>query len=163
MPANRESNHRSIVIVGAGLAGLACAVVLAAKGFRTTLVGPPGNVGDTRTTALLDGSIQALARAGIAIAGHSEAAPLRVMSIVDATQRLLRARPIAFKAEEIGLEAFGWNIPNGALTGILQAHLRDAGVEIRDHDLDLAAEQVGHHRWVAAIRHPDDVGAGSLL
>lgn len=129
MPANRESNHRSIVIVGAGLAGLACAVVLAAKGFRTTLVGPPGNVGDTRTTALLDGSIQALARAGIAIAGHSEAAPLRVMSIVDATQRLLRARPIAFKAEEIGLEAFGWNIPNGALTRILQARLRDAGVE----------------------------------
>ncbi|MGN8113755.1 UbiH/UbiF family hydroxylase [Labrys sp. 22185] len=129
MPANRESNHRSIVIVGAGLAGLACAGVLAAKGFRTTLVGPPGNVGDTRTTALLDGSIQALAKAGIPIAGHPEAAPLRVMSIIDATQRLLRARPIAFKAEEIGLEAFGWNIPNGALTQILQARLQEAGVE----------------------------------
>jgi len=92
-------------------------------------VGPPGNVGDTRTTALLDGSIQALAKAGIPIAGHPEAAPLRVMSIVDATQRLLRARPIAFKAEEIGLEAFGWNIPNGALTQILQARLQEAGVE----------------------------------
>ncbi|MDT3378090.1 UbiH/UbiF family hydroxylase [Labrys neptuniae] len=129
MPANRESNHRSIVIVGAGLAGQACAAVLAAKGFRTTLVGPPGNVGDTRTTALLDGSIQALAKAGIPIAGHPEAAPLRVMSIVDATQRLLRARPVAFKAEEIGLEAFGWNIPNGALTQILQARLQEAGVE----------------------------------
>lgn len=92
-------------------------------------MGPPGNAGDTRTTALLDGSVQALAKAGIRIADHPEAAPLRVMSIVDATQRLLRARPIAFKAEEIGLEAFGWNIPNGALTQILQAHVQDAGVE----------------------------------
>ncbi|PRH87052.1 2-octaprenyl-6-methoxyphenyl hydroxylase [Labrys okinawensis] len=129
MPANRESNHRPIVVVGAGLAGLACALILAAKGHRITLVGPPGNAGDTRTTALLDGSVQALAKAGIRIADHPEAAPLRVMSIVDATQRLLRARPIAFKAEEIGLEAFGWNIPNGALTQILQARLQDAGVE----------------------------------
>ena len=129
MPANRESNHRPIVIVGAGLAGLACAAVLAAKGLEVTLVGPPGNAGDTRTTALLDGSIQALAKAGIRIAGHPEAAPLRVMSIVDATQRLLRARPIAFQAEEIGLEAFGWNIPNGALSRILQARLHEAGVE----------------------------------
>lgn len=129
MPANHESNHRSIIVVGAGLAGLACAAVLAARGRQVTLVGPSGNIGDTRTTALLDGSIQALAKAGVMIAGQPEAAPLRVMSIVDATQRLLRARPVAFRAEEIGLEAFGWNIPNGALSQLLQERLHQAGVE----------------------------------
>lgn len=129
MPANHESNHRPVVVVGAGLAGLACAAILVARGRQVTLVGPPGDAGDTRTTALLDGSVQALAKAGITLAGHAEAAPLRVMSIVDATQRLLRARPVAFDAGEIGLEAFGWNIPNGMLTQILRQRLEAVGVE----------------------------------
>ncbi|WP_448952342.1 FAD-dependent monooxygenase [Labrys neptuniae] len=129
MPANHESNHRPVVVVGAGLAGLACAAILVARGRQVTLVGPPGDAGDTRTTALLDGSVQALAKAGITLAGHAEAAPLRVMSIVDATQRLLRARPVAFDASEIGLEAFGWNIPNGMLTQILRQRLEAVGVE----------------------------------
>ncbi len=129
MPANHESNHRSIVIVGAGLAGLACALILKSRGHDVTLVGPAGNPGDTRTTALLDGSIQALAKAGVEIAGSPQAAPLRVMSIVDATQRLIRARPIAFEAGEIGLEAFGWNIANGALTQALLARISEDGIE----------------------------------
>jgi 2-octaprenyl-6-methoxyphenol hydroxylase len=129
MPANHESNHRSIAIVGAGLAGLACALILKSHGHGVTLIGPAGNAGDTRTTALLDGSIQALAKAGIDIAGNPAAAPLRVMSIVDATQRLIRARPIAFEAKEIGLDAFGWNIANGALTQAMLARLSAEGIE----------------------------------
>jgi 2-octaprenyl-6-methoxyphenol hydroxylase len=129
MPANHEPNHCSIAIVGAGLAGLACAVVLKNEGHAVTLIGPAGNIADTRTTALLDGSIQALAKAGVKIADSPEAAPLRVMSIVDATLRLIRARPISFDAREIGLEAFGWNIANGALTSALLERLSELEVE----------------------------------
>ena len=129
MLANRKSNHRSIVIVGAGLAGLACALVLKAQARAITLVGHPGNSGDGRTTALLDGSVRSLAKAGVEVAHHDLAAPLRVMAIVDATQRLVRARPIAFDAREIGLDAFGWNMPNGALTQMLAQAVADDGVE----------------------------------
>lgn len=129
MPANHEPNHRSIAIVGAGLAGLACAVVLRAQGRAVTLIGPAGNAADTRTTALLEGSVQALAKAGVVIAGNPAAAPLRVMSIVDATQRLIRARPIAFEAKEIGLDAFGWNIANGALTQAFLDRLAELHIE----------------------------------
>ncbi|MDQ0392947.1 2-octaprenyl-6-methoxyphenol hydroxylase [Labrys monachus] len=115
-----------------------------------TLIGHPGNPGDTRTTALLDGSIDALARLGIDIPDHEAAAPLRVMAIVDATQRLLRARPIRFEAREIGLDAFGWNIPNGALAQALTAALaatdidhiagRLAGVEPGDEEVGLTLD-----------------------
>jgi 2-octaprenyl-6-methoxyphenol hydroxylase len=129
MLANRKSNHRSIIIVGAGLAGLACALVLKAQARAITLVGHPGNSGDSRTTALLEGSVRSLAKAGVEVAHHDLAAPLRVMSIVDATQRLVRARPIAFDAREIGLDAFGWNMPNGALTQMLAQAVADDGVE----------------------------------
>ncbi|CAM5766470.1 2-octaprenyl-6-methoxyphenyl hydroxylase [Labrys miyagiensis] len=146
MPANHELNRPSIAIVGAGLAGLACALVLRSRGHAVTLIGPPGNAGDTRTTALLDGSIQALAGAGVDIAHNPAAAPLRVMTILDATQRLIRARPVAFEASEIGLEAFGWNIANGALTEALLARL--SGLDI-DHlpgrllSMDIEREHIG--------------------
>jgi 2-octaprenyl-6-methoxyphenol hydroxylase len=129
MPRKRKPNHRPIVIVGAGLAGLACALALKARGCAATLIGHPGDSRDTRTTALLDGSVRALAQSGVDIAGHEAAAPLRTMSIVDATQRLVRARPIAFESKEIGLDAFGWNIPNGALEQAMMAALAAGNIE----------------------------------
>jgi 2-octaprenyl-6-methoxyphenol hydroxylase len=129
MPSKRKPNHRSVVIVGAGLAGLACALTLKARGHAVTLVGQAGDPRDTRTTALLDGGVRALAKSGVDIAGHEATAPLRTMSIVDATQRLLRARPVAFEAKEIGLDAFGWNIPNGALTQAMVTALAATDIE----------------------------------
>ncbi len=37
------------------------------------------------------------------------------MQIVDGTKRLLRAPTVAFRSAEIGLDAFGYNVPNAAL------------------------------------------------
>jgi 2-octaprenyl-6-methoxyphenol hydroxylase len=108
-----EQSNPPVAIVGAGPAGLAVALLLAERGIASTLIGPPADPGDTRTTALLDGSIRALD--GIWGTASRYAAPLRVISIVDATGRLLRAGPVSFNAAEIGLDAFGWNIANGDL------------------------------------------------
>lgn len=121
MPAVDHRDTSSIAVVGAGPAGLAAALVLARQGLGVSLIGPPANPSDTRTTALLDGSLEILRRAGVDVAASGKAAPLRVMSIVDATQRLIRARAVAFQAAEIGLEAFGWNIPNVDLNDLLEA------------------------------------------
>ena len=41
--------------------------------------------------------------------------------LVDATGSLLRAPEVLFEASEIGLEAFGYNVPNAALTSALDA------------------------------------------
>lgn len=116
-----DTSTTAILIVGAGPAGLATALTLAARGTAATLVGPAGDPGDTRTTALLDGSVSALRQAGAWEAASTHAAPLRVMAIVDATSRLMRAPPVSFAAGEIGLDAFGWNIANADLVAALEA------------------------------------------
>jgi 2-octaprenyl-6-methoxyphenol hydroxylase len=49
------------------------------------------------------------------------------MQIIDGTNRLLRAPPIAFRASEIGLDSFGYNIPNASLIGVLNSAVNAEG------------------------------------
>jgi len=116
-----EGPGETIAIIGAGLAGLAMALSLQDKGISCVLVGPSAGPADLRTTALLEGSVTALDALGVWKEARALAAPLQVMSIVDATARLVRARPVSFDARELGLEAFGWNIANRDLSTILSA------------------------------------------
>ena len=54
-------------------------------------------------------------------------------------------------------------VEHGERVDLAGPELRHAAVEVGDHDLDLAAEQIGHHHRIAAIGHADDVRAGPLL
>jgi 2-octaprenyl-6-methoxyphenol hydroxylase len=110
-----------VAVVGGGPAGLTAAVALAGAGVPTALVAGRPAHGDNRTTALLAGSVNALAALGVWTACAVAAAPLRTMRIVDATDRLWRAPEVRFEAAEIGLDAFGWNIENRHLVAALQA------------------------------------------
>jgi 2-octaprenyl-6-methoxyphenol hydroxylase len=112
-----------IAIVGAGLAGSLAALALAGSGARVALIAPPARASDGRTTALMDQSIAFLKTLGLwdAIIGH--AAPLETMQILDGTARLLRAPPVAFRASEVGLDAFGYNIPNTPFLAALDARI----------------------------------------
>jgi 2-octaprenyl-6-methoxyphenol hydroxylase len=97
-------------------------------GRKVVLIAAP-RAGDERTTALLAGSASLFQRIGIWPEIDAEAAPLRRIRIVDATARLIRAPEILFDADEIGLDAFGYNIPNSVLTGILSRASEAAGVD----------------------------------
>ncbi len=108
-------------VVGGGPAGLTAAIALAQAGIATALIAPPP-AGDNRTTALLAGSVTALETLGIWPRCEAQAAPLKVMRIVDATARLIRAPEVSFAAEEIGLDAFGYNIENCHLVAALDEH-----------------------------------------
>jgi 2-octaprenyl-6-methoxyphenol hydroxylase len=77
---------------------------------------------DHRTTALLSGSVTALDTLGVWAGCAAQAAPLRVMRIVDATARLVRAPEVHFAASEIGLDAFGHNIENRHLVAALDTY-----------------------------------------
>jgi 2-octaprenyl-6-methoxyphenol hydroxylase len=110
-----------VVVVGGGPAGLTAAIAMATAGVETTLIAGPPRPDDPRTTALLAGSVAALDTLGVWTRCRAAAAPLRMMRIVDDTDRLLRAPEICFSAAEIGLEAFGYNIPNSALLAALSA------------------------------------------
>jgi 2-octaprenyl-6-methoxyphenol hydroxylase len=113
-----------VVIVGGGPVGLTAAIALADVGIETALIArtaPP----DNRTTALLAGSVQALTLLGVWQHCHEHSAALRVMRIVDATSRLLRAPELRFAAAEIGLDAFGFNIENRHLLAALRQRAQE--------------------------------------
>ena len=110
-----------IAIVGAGPVGLAAALLLEITGYRVALISPSHRQADGRTSALLAGSIDLLERIGIWPELSPAAAPLRTLRIVDATNRLIRAPEVAFDSTEVGLDAFGYNIPNAALVSALEA------------------------------------------
>jgi 2-octaprenyl-6-methoxyphenol hydroxylase len=112
-----------VAVVGAGPAGLAAAVALSAAGVSVALIGVPAS--DTRTTALLASSVTALETLGVWRHCRDKAAPLKVMRIVDGTQRLWRAPEVRFACDEIGLEAFGWNIENRDLIAALTTAARE--------------------------------------
>lgn len=104
-----------IAIVGAGAVGLAAALALAASGREVVLFGAATAPRDGRTVALLDGSWRLLEALGLTQALEAVAAPLEVMRLVDDTGSLFRQPPVEFKAAELGLPAFGWNVENATL------------------------------------------------
>jgi 2-octaprenyl-6-methoxyphenol hydroxylase len=107
-------------VVGAGPAGLVSAIALKTAGVETVLIAPAAKP-DQRTTALLAGSVTALATLGAWQACLPQAAALRHIRIVDDTKRLFRAPEVSFDAQEIGLEAFGYNVENRHLVAALEA------------------------------------------
>jgi 2-octaprenyl-6-methoxyphenol hydroxylase len=109
-----------VAVIGGGPTGMAAALAFAATGLETALVAPPP-AADARTTALLAGSIDLLSSLGVWERAAAAAAPLRTMRLVDDTGRLVRAPEVSFAAAEVGLEAFGFNIPNEALNAALAA------------------------------------------
>ena len=112
-----------VVVAGAGPAGLVTALALASHGVSVTLAAPPisdaGSRSDTRTTALFGGSIELLGHLGVWAELEATAAPLVGLRLVDDTGALLRAPETTFRAREVGLPCFGYNIENAALTGAL--------------------------------------------
>src|SRR5262245_44126159 len=114
-----------VVIVGGCPAGLTAAVALASGGVETVLVANTPAAADHRTSALLQGSVKALETLRVWEHCREHAAPLRVMRIIDATARLVRAREACFAASEIGLDAFGYNIENRFPVAALEAPPRE--------------------------------------
>jgi 2-octaprenyl-6-methoxyphenol hydroxylase len=140
-----------VVVVGGGPAGLTAALALAAAGVETALIARMAKSGeksgekseeapDNRTTALVATSITALDTLGVWPLCRSEAAPLRVMRIVDDTGRLWRAPEVRFSAEEIGLDAFGCNIENRHLLAALETRARQSSALARIDDVAEAVE-----------------------
>jgi 2-octaprenyl-6-methoxyphenol hydroxylase len=116
-----EQEEFDVVVVGAGPAGLLVALCCAVSNLRTAIIGPLADSRDGRTAALLNGSVNLLRRLEAWDTVKSASEPLTAIRLVDATGALLRAPEVLFEASEIGLDAFGYNVPNAALTRALEA------------------------------------------
>lgn len=121
---DKPRNNPPAIVVGSGPAGLTTALALAEGGIKTVLVGKRPAKPDNRTTALLAGSVTALRTLGVWDHCAAYAAPLRTIRIVDDTGRLWRAPEVKFDADEIALEAFGYNIENRHLVEALERRAR---------------------------------------
>lgn len=115
-----DSKIFDIAVIGAGPAGLAAALAMASFGLKTVVIAPPANLQDGRTAALFSGSIEFLKRLGAWGHAADAAAPLSTMRLIDATGHIFRAPEVNFTSAEIGIEAFGFNVPNAALTKALE-------------------------------------------
>jgi 2-octaprenyl-6-methoxyphenol hydroxylase len=110
----------SAIVVGGGPAGLTAAITLAAGGIATVLIGKRPDRPDSRTSFLVAGSVTALSTLGVWQLCEAQAAPLKTVRIVDDTGRLWRAPEVKFEADEIDLDAFGYNIENSDLVVALE-------------------------------------------
>lgn len=112
-------------IIGGGPAGLVAALSLAVCGVKVGVIAPtPARtriVEDGRTSALMASSVELLKNIGVWDLCAAAAAPLEGVRIVDQKAGLLRAPEVLFRAHELGLRAFGANIPNCALNTALEA------------------------------------------
>jgi 2-octaprenyl-6-methoxyphenol hydroxylase len=154
----RDSNTAEAAVIGGGPAGLVGAIALAAAGVDTLLIAPPAE-DDHRTTALLAGSVTALATLGVWDACVPHAAPLVSIRIIDDTRRLLRAPEVMFAAAEIGLDAFGYNIENRHLI----AALEDCAAQLNIPRIAAPALAVASDHAGATIRLADGAARVRLV
>ena len=138
-----------VAVVGGGPTGLASAIALARSGAVTALIARRAPYADNRTTALLGASIDFLRELEVWQRSEDKAAALKVMRLVDDTGRLIRAPEVRFSSDEIGLDAFGFNIQNRSLTAVLEERAGQLANLIR---LDDDAEIVTPDETAVAIR-----------
>ncbi|MEZ5900830.1 MAG: FAD-dependent monooxygenase [Hyphomicrobiaceae bacterium] len=148
------------VVVGAGPAGLAAGLAFAHLGVCTAVVGPISDPKDGRTAALFQGSIEMLRRIGAWDAIKDQSEPIKAIRLIDSTGGLLRAPEVTFWAHEIGLDAFGYNVPTGGLTAALENVA--ANRLFRISNTGVKGINIGSNRAVLQM-HDGDVVETSLV
>lgn len=118
------------LIVGGGIAGLTLANLLAKAGLPCILVDNGDILTDKevkasgRTVALMNSSISVIQAANLKDDITELGTPLKQMRLKDDGNPNIDVKEVNFPANDIGLDQFGFNIPNLKLKQILQKQLK---------------------------------------
>ena len=148
--ADKSQHH--IIIAGGGPAGLAATCLLAKQGLKVTCATgvPARQQSDPRTIALMQPALRLLEHIGIWPGTlQKDACALQKLKLVDDTGSLLTAPTVTFSAEEIGQDAFGWNIPVELLTRALLDCAAASGADL----LAVDAESHSHDNGMVSNAH----------
>ena len=154
------STRFDVITVGGGPAGLAAAIAIAETGAATALVARLAPYADNRTTALLGGSVEFLEQLDVWRHCAAASAPLVTMRLVDDTGRLIRAPEVKFSSDEIGMEAFGYNIENRNLMTALEQRAAELPTLTR---FDSEAEHLNVDSACGILRTRDGDTIGARL
>jgi 2-octaprenyl-6-methoxyphenol hydroxylase len=157
---NEAQAFFDVAVVGGGPAGLSTAIALAQSGASVVLIARRAPYADNRTTALLGGSVDFLQALEVWSRCRDQAAALQTMRLVDDTGRLIRAPEVRFQCDEIGLEAFGYNIENRVLVEALEERASELPNLARYDD---EAEAITTGDTVVAVRTANGAGFEARL
>ncbi|MFI0845741.1 UbiH/UbiF family hydroxylase [Mesorhizobium sp. IMUNJ 23232] len=152
------TERSDVIVAGTGPAGMLAALAFSRAGFSVGLAGPTSNRADGRTTALMAPALAVLDSVGVLSEIEPEAAPLRIMRIVDGTHRLVRSPVVTFHAGEIGEPHFGLNIPNQVLNSALESAVRQSS-DIRWHESLVNGWDIGEAQVAARLADGSAVAA----
>ncbi len=123
----KKKQTSDILIIGSGAAGLSLALLLAKLDLRIHIVESApklptlSSIKPTgRTVALMRNSLNILQAAGLSNAFIQDyGGPLSCMRIIDDSIKNLSEMDTLFNANDIDMQEYGFNIPNGALVASL--------------------------------------------
>lgn len=119
------TKQTDILISGGGIAGLTLGIILADVGLDVHLLEPfpPQSFKKTkpsgRTVALMESSLNIIKATGVWPKLEALSNPMEVMQIIDESAQGKERIDAPFEAVDIGLEQFGYNIPNNHLRAAL--------------------------------------------
>ena len=140
-----DAEDCDVFVVGAGLAGLAAAIGFAGRASRSSPAARP--IGSARAARWPCSAARSISSKASTSGAPSSLSPRRCARcrIIDDTGSLFSPRPVEFRAGEIGLDAFGWNVENAALADALAARPPRAPnlrrVESKASSFDFAPER----------------------
>ena len=126
-----QADLYDVCVAGSGPSGLAAAALLAKSGLAVAVIAPASRTADPRTVALMQPTVRLLRHLNLWPKIAREAEPLVQLKIVDDTGGFLSAPTLSFTAAELGLDAFGWNLPLAVLETTLRELCGGLGVTFR--------------------------------
>ena len=121
----KSPEHCDILISGAGTPGLTLALLLAQTELDVVIIDPAplhvlqNNTPDTRTVALMQGSIEILKSAGVWDKCPPEGGVMEALKIIDDSGLTREPVEALFHARDIDQDIFGINMPNNFLRATL--------------------------------------------